>query len=196
MLGDLRMKNHHSECRSDGLDWWCVPGCPHRPSETKDLRGPFQKPLIQGASTDMVPGMAGMKPPKRNAILVNVGKARAEDMIAMQEKHGSIDDHPLGGIISQFTEKRPRTEPPLHEEVADRVAIDQLRNEQRFPRRLPIKTGLKWEGHLTVTGKAVTGYFVSWDARNAAGHIYDRCVLSADQVRDWTGTDLEEKRRA
>jgi hypothetical protein len=29
-----KVNKHHPNCRSDGMDWWCVRGCPHLPLVT------------------------------------------------------------------------------------------------------------------------------------------------------------------
>ena len=45
---------HHDRCRSDGLDWWCVPDCPYREEHVKNLstRGPLTSDVADAEMAD------------------------------------------------------------------------------------------------------------------------------------------------
>ena len=65
-------------------------------------------------------------------------------------------------------------------------------------RTLAIKPGLKWKGKLSVDSREGGHcYAVSFDAEivnapeGSARYVYDRAVLSRQQVIDWTGVDPE-----
>lgn len=65
----------------------------------------------------------------------------------------------------------------------------------RLPRRIPLLRGLKWSGHLTVLEITANGHAtVAFDARSeepGREFIYDRMSLSADDLRGWTGRNIE-----
>lgn len=42
----------HPDCKSDGLDWWCAPECPHRPA-------PEPKTFFLGQEPELAPGVRG-----------------------------------------------------------------------------------------------------------------------------------------
>lgn len=59
------------------------------------------------------------------------------------------------------------------------------------PHKLRLLPGLKWQGHLIIIASVPDGYAVQFDATGIDSgmkqHIYDRAVLSARQLKDWTG---------
>ena len=66
-----------------------------------------------------------------------------------------------------------------------------------FPMKLKIRSGLRWRGSLTVIERrGDDGYLVQFDAEvvgasaGSARHVYDRALLSAAQLVDWTGYAL------
>lgn len=62
----------------------------------------------------------------------------------------------------------------------------------RFPRKLAILPGLRWSGKLIVESRRADGtYQCAFDARAGRAFIYDRVPLTARQIRDWTGVDVE-----
>jgi hypothetical protein len=61
-----------------------------------------------------------------------------------------------------------------------------------FPLKLDLPPGLRWRGKLTVTARAVDGYAVEFNAESPKAdpqerYVYDRAVLTAKQLKDWTG---------
>lgn len=56
---------------------------------------------------------------------------------------------------------------------------------------LKLLPGLKWSGKLKVEQKRDDGYLVSFDAEDPSStterYVYDRTVLSADKLYEWTG---------
>lgn len=69
---------------------------------------------------------------------------------------------------------------------------------------LPLLPGLRWKGKLTVEAPNLgkrgkpDGWLVQWDAEETspeiqARFIYDRAILTAKQIKDWTGVDVEAK---
>lgn len=61
-----------------------------------------------------------------------------------------------------------------------------------FPIWLRLREGLRWSGRMKVIGPEPAGYTVHWDAvevQRDGSHrfIYDCCVMSAKQIKDWTG---------
>lgn len=65
-----------------------------------------------------------------------------------------------------------------------------------FPRTLKLLDGLRWKGKMQVMRKSADGYDVKFDAEivHPRPHepriVYDHGVLSAKQIKDWTGVDL------
>jgi hypothetical protein len=70
-----------------------------------------------------------------------------------------------------------------------------------FPLHLKLLDGLKWSGSLTVDGPAVDDrigrkrWAVGFDAEITEGtdkgmFVYDRALLTAKQIEDWTGVKL------
>lgn len=57
----------------------------------------------------------------------------------------------------------------------------------RFPFELAILPGLRLTGKLKLLGKEPAGYSVAFNAKSKTEYVYDRAVLSAKQVKDWTG---------
>jgi hypothetical protein len=64
-------------------------------------------------------------------------------------------------------------------------------------RTLKLLPGLKWSGKMHVTGKVDGGYLVEFDAEGRANsrerYIYDRAVLTAQQIEEWTGINLDKE---
>ena len=63
--------------------------------------------------------------------------------------------------------------------------------------KLKIKDGLKWKGSLRILSSDNDSYVVQFDAESTDsrvefGFIYDRTVLSARQLEDWTGYRKDE----
>jgi len=67
----------------------------------------------------------------------------------------------------------------------------------RFPLTLPLLPGLRWKGKLKVSARCQDGYPVAFDAEinrpepevrnHPERYIFDRTVLTAKQLKDWTG---------
>lgn len=59
--------------------------------------------------------------------------------------------------------------------------------------KLKLLPNLRWSGSLKVFGKEPAGYAVQFDAvvdampEGSERIVYDRAVLSAKQLEDWTG---------
>ena len=59
-------------------------------------------------------------------------------------------------------------------------------------RSLKLKPGLRWRGKLTVESKVEGGYLVQFDAvivdpSVLERFVFDRTVLTAEQLEAWTG---------
>lgn len=67
--------------------------------------------------------------------------------------------------------------------------------KKTYPVRLPLLDGLRWQGHLTINARDAEGFAVAFDAKDPKGDyerfIFDRTVLTAKQLREWTGVDPE-----
>lgn len=72
----------------------------------------------------------------------------------------------------------------------------------RFPLKLPLLPGLRWQGTMTVEGpigiteEGAPTFLAHFDAevldpRVIERFVFDRAVLSAKQIHDWTGVDLD-----
>lgn len=64
-----------------------------------------------------------------------------------------------------------------------------------YPMKLALLPGLRWRGKLTVESEQKGGYLVQWDAEETSPKvrdrfIFDRAVLTAKQIKDWTGVEL------
>ncbi len=63
----------------------------------------------------------------------------------------------------------------------------------RVPFDLPLLPGLRWAGKLRVLSREADGrYAVAFDAEDARADlqerfVYDRAILTAKQLKDWTG---------
>lgn len=66
---------------------------------------------------------------------------------------------------------------------------------RRWPLRLDLLPGLRWSGRMTVRRLDDGRYRVDWDATSPSEWIGDRCVMTAEQIRDWTGVDVREVER-
>ena len=70
----------------------------------------------------------------------------------------------------------------------------------RLPATMKLRDGLKWTGWLTVCSAVKGGYVVAFDAEvpncvpGLHRVVYDRTVLTRQQIIDWTGVDLEAAR--
>lgn len=70
------------------------------------------------------------------------------------------------------------------------------RRRSPFPRTLKLLEGLRWKGKMRVMRKSDDGYDVQFDAEivdpelGGPKIVYDHGVLSADQIKDWTGVAL------
>jgi hypothetical protein len=69
--------------------------------------------------------------------------------------------------------------------------------KSRFPMKLALLPGLRWKGKLTVVQEDGAGYLVQFDAEIvdpavSERFVFDRAVLTRQQVKDWTGVDLGE----
>lgn len=67
----------------------------------------------------------------------------------------------------------------------------------RLPMTLKLLPGLRLEGKLRVIEPRQHGWLVAWDAfsKQEKYHVYDRAVLSADKIFEWTGHRLEMYRK-
>ena len=70
----------------------------------------------------------------------------------------------------------------------------------KLPHKLKLLPGLRWSGQLTVLEQVGAGYAVAFDAVDARAdpqerHVYDRAVLTAKQLKDWTGWEWRETHR-
>jgi len=68
---------------------------------------------------------------------------------------------------------------------------------RKLPRKLKLLPGLRWRGQLTIMSIEPSGYAVAFDAEATdpeviSRFIFDRAVLTAKQIKDWTG--WEEQR--
>ena len=64
-------------------------------------------------------------------------------------------------------------------------------------KKLALLPGLRWKGSLTIVGDYGDRYAVAFDAESTdpqvvERHIYDRTILTARQVEDWTGYRKDE----
>lgn len=61
----------------------------------------------------------------------------------------------------------------------------------RLPHKLKLLSGLRWTGSMALLSADDGGYVVAFNAEGidsgAKQFIYDRAVLTAKQVHDWTG---------
>lgn len=68
------------------------------------------------------------------------------------------------------------------------------------PRKLRIRDGARWTGHIKVLQRLDDGRFVvDFDAESPHAdeqerYVLDRAVLTAAQIREWTGVDVEVER--
>lgn len=80
--------------------------------------------------------------------------------------------------------------------ILSRLEASRTVTSKRPTNKLALLPGLRWEGSLTVMSKEPTGYAVEFDAVAPQAdpqerHVFDRAVLTAKQLKDWTG--FEEK---
>ena len=73
--------------------------------------------------------------------------------------------------------------------MADVPMASRIRN-RRYPFELELLSGLRWRGKMCVERPCDDGYLVAFDAESSEGVVYDRTVLTENQVRDWTGVKL------
>ena len=73
-----------------------------------------------------------------------------------------------------------------------------MKKHERFPLRLKLLPGLRWRGELTVVQRTAQAefadirYVVAFNAERTKAEprerwVYDRAVLTANQLKDWTG---------
>jgi hypothetical protein len=53
--------------------------------------------------------------------------------------------------------------------------------------KLDLLPGLKWKGYLKILEVRKDGYVVQFTAQGSAGWVYDHAVLTAKQLKNWTG---------
>lgn len=59
-----------------------------------------------------------------------------------------------------------------------------------FPAKLAVLPDLPSTGFLSVRGKSGDGWLVHYDVKTPEGtYVYDRRVLTAEQIKRWTGVD-------
>jgi hypothetical protein len=62
---------------------------------------------------------------------------------------------------------------------------------KRLPHTLKLLPGLRWTGSLTILGRHERGFVVGFNAEGIDSgekqYIYDRAVLTPQQLKDWTG---------
>lgn len=62
---------------------------------------------------------------------------------------------------------------------------------EKIPNKLKLLPGLRWSGELKILAERRDGYTVQFNAQGidsgAVQYIYDRTVLTAKQLKDWTG---------
>lgn len=62
---------------------------------------------------------------------------------------------------------------------------------KKMPNKLKLLPGLRWKGELQILEKRKGGYCVGFNAEGMDSgqkqYIYDRTVLTAKQLKDWTG---------
>lgn len=70
------------------------------------------------------------------------------------------------------------------------------------PTKLPLLPGLRWKGHLRFNGARLPDgrYPVAFDAEETdpkvyARYVFDRAILTAEQLKDWTGWSEEDAER-
>lgn len=68
----------------------------------------------------------------------------------------------------------------------------------KFPMTVPLLPGLRWQGKMRIVGPHDDGYAVEFDAEAPKADplerfVFDHAVLTAKQVCDWTGIELEAK---
>lgn len=54
-------------------------------------------------------------------------------------------------------------------------------------RKLNLLPGLRWKGFLKILEERKGGYVVQFTAQSTTEWIYDHTVLTAKQLKDWTG---------
>jgi hypothetical protein len=77
------------------------------------------------------------------------------------------------------------------------MAITRNVTDPKLPRKLKILRSESREGTLTLMGKLDDGWIVDWDAAIKSmrgmqdGYVMDRCVMTSDEIKKWTGLDPE-----
>jgi hypothetical protein len=61
------------------------------------------------------------------------------------------------------------------------------KRKEESPGKLDLLPGLKWKGYLKILEERKDGYVVQFTAQSASEWIYDHTVLTAKQLKDWTG---------
>lgn len=73
------------------------------------------------------------------------------------------------------------------------MASDNRTGRGRVPHELKLLPGLKWRGKLRIVAREPDGrYVVGFDAEDPKAdpqerYVYDRTVLTAQQLKAWTG---------
>lgn len=58
---------------------------------------------------------------------------------------------------------------------------------EETPSKLDLLPGLRWKGFLKILEVRKEGYVVQFTAQSTTEWIYDHTVLTAKQLKDWTG---------
>lgn len=59
--------------------------------------------------------------------------------------------------------------------------------------RIPLLPSLACQGSLEIRGKHNNGWLVHYNVKTPGGsYVYDVRVLSAKEIKEWTGVDLEK----
>lgn len=79
------------------------------------------------------------------------------------------------------------------------MAYTRCVNSTKYPIKLALLASASREGWINIVGKHQEGgWIVDWDAQIKSmrdvecGYVLDRCVLTTEQVRQWTGVDLNK----
>lgn len=69
--------------------------------------------------------------------------------------------------------------------------MTKAKKTERIPHKLELLPGLRWKGSLSVVQRDGKKFVVQFNAQGidsgAVQYIYDRTVLTAKQMKDWTG---------
>jgi hypothetical protein len=62
---------------------------------------------------------------------------------------------------------------------------------RRFPFTLALLPGGELAGTVDVRGRAAGGFVVRFDGSGARGRVTETTIATTEQIRAWTGTDLQ-----